>query len=130
MKVKLLIFSTVTLSIGMPIDIQAGSAQAQFGGTPSQPGANGGSVANKSSADKMLKPRTFGRPGISTFVPQQQEFRKKMLQMFDTNHDGKIDDNERMKMRAARRQRATSDAQSLPGQSNTDMNKAGPTYHN
>ncbi len=52
------------------------------------------------------------------FVPQRQEFRQKMLQMFDANHDGKIDDNERLEMRRARQQRRVAEPPNQPDQPN------------
>ncbi len=61
-------------------------------------------MQNSSASQQLAKHRMR----VRNFVPQRQEFRQKMLQKFDANHDGKIDASERQQMRAARRAHRTS----------------------
>jgi hypothetical protein len=79
---------------------------------PSKQNSNNSSPVNShpqllqsSSASQQIAKH---RMRVKNFVPQRQEFRQKMLQRFDANHNGKIDPSERQQMRAARRAHRTS----------------------
>jgi hypothetical protein len=57
--------------------------------------AGGGSAG---SGNKMLG-QSFGQHGGGgEDSPQRQAFRQRMLEKFDANHDGQLDDNERAQM--------------------------------
>ena len=82
MKKSLLVCTTLTFFSATDILVQA---QPSPGALPPQGvGTQGGPEGNN---------------------PQHQEFRQKMLERFDTNHDGKLDENERAQMRQFMEQR-------------------------
>jgi hypothetical protein len=102
MKKNLLVFGTLTLSTLIMMNVQAEAQNSQYSGSPSN--------QSNTQSRTLTQPR-YVRSTNTTFVPQRQDFRKKMLERFDTNHDGKIDENERAQMRQARREHALAEPQ-------------------
>jgi hypothetical protein len=101
MKKNLLVLTALTLSSAATLTVQA------------QPNSDG---------PPPVGPATHGNPGGSGVEggpggddARRQEHRQRMLQEFDTNHDGQLDDNERAQMRQAMQKRRAQKQGAGPG---------------
>ncbi len=84
-----------------------------------QPGESGAGLPTPLEMPTPPSAGQFSRFGESENEgndQQRQQFRQKMLERFDANHDGQMDDNERAKMREFMQQRRMREQQNSGGQ--------------
>jgi len=98
---KLKIALCLAASVFMSADLFIASANAQ--GTPVTPGAD----SSPAATTPQSSPDIGDRSGKWKRMDGQGggRMRERMMEKFDTNHDGTLDDGERAAMRAAREQR-------------------------
>ncbi len=88
--------SSVAPAVAPPRSHSCGSSAGVS--SESQLPPNGASLSNEGAG------RQFGGSGGGN-SPERQEMRQRMMQRFDANHDGALDDSERAQMKEAMEQR-------------------------